>query len=358
MATDGGAATEYRHLVVALDGSPVSEQALPHAVALAKAFRAELTLIRIVPSLHSVAELAVTSVEPGEVGAVFEAQEISAEEREADAYLKLVQERVAKEGITVTTRLGLGPEARAIVSLAEKLKADLLVLATHGRGGLARIVLGSVAEAVLRAAPCPVFLVRAADVRETGEVAGPSSGQLLSFEEDARRLGPLAPKPLGVRTIDVNRIVGSVGRARELGLDFRPPVRSQRRVDDQRFNNIVRALERGEVLPPIEAYKLGYNYYVLDGNHRVAAAKLLHQPDIDAVVTEFLPISNEESAIVFAERRHFEAFTGLTRIGASRVGHYPRLEQLIHDYSNDLSNRPAGLTGWCEGDVKEAARHW
>lgn len=349
----------YKKIVVGLDGSAVSERALPHAVALAKAFASELVLLRVVSGPRSLPDAVAAPAEAGEATGVYEAQLLSIEEQEAQVYLEAIQQKLTSELSAISWRIALGSEARAIVEEAKEIQADLLVLATHGRGGLARLVLGSVAEAVVRSAPCPVFLVRVVEEHATAtDSAQAPIGQLLSFEEDARKLGPLAPKPLGVRTVDVQRIVGSVGRARELGPDFRPPLRAQRRNDDERFYRIVKALERGEVLPPIEAYKLGYNYYVLDGNHRVAAAKMLGQKDIDAIVTEFLPISDEDTARVFTERRHFEALTGLTRIGATRVGHYPRLEQLIQSYAEDPTHRPTDLAVRPDGDFKEAARHW
>jgi hypothetical protein len=158
--------------------------------------------------------------------------------------------------------------------------------------------------------------------------------------------------------IDVNRVVGSVGRARELNADFRPHGRARRRSDEQRFANIMAAIEAGLSLPPIDVYKLGYHYYVLDGNHRVAAAKARHQADIEAIVTEFLPICDEESAEVFAERRQFERATGLTRIGATRVGHYPAIASLIREFAEDLTEREASLGGLSGNPLYAAASRW
>ena len=347
----------YKRILVALDGSGAGELALPHAVALARAFTAELILLRVVLGTRPVPDvLGTTGAEGAPPPSSVDVQSLTAEQREAESYLDTVIARIAAPDLTVTRRVHIGPVARTIADEAIVTQADLLVLATRGRGGLARLMLGSVAEEVLRTAPCPAFLVPVTTPSRPPEVL-PPSGQVRSFEDDARAVGALAPKPVGLRTIDVRRIVGSVGRARELNPDFRPPFRAQRRGDDERFEGIVRALDRGEVLPPIEVYKLGYHYYVLDGNHRVAAAKARHQRDIDAVVTEFLPVSSEEGAKVFSERRDFERATGLTRVGASRVGHYPRLEQIIREYAEgqpDLSSPLAPRLG----DLRETARHW
>jgi nucleotide-binding universal stress UspA family protein len=346
----------YERIMVALDGSGASEAALPHGLALARACAAELLLLRVVAGTGALPELALSAAEPSPAPSAVDAQALAGEESEALSYLDSIIARLEAPDVRIRRKVTVGPVARTIAAEAERYRADLLVLATHGRGGLARLVLGSVAEAMLRLTPCPAVLVPVSPALRAEEAA--AAGQVLSFEEEARRGGPLAPKPLGLRTVDVARIVGSVGRARELGPDFRPPLRSQRRMDDERYEGIVKALARGEVLPPIEVYKVGYNYFVLDGNHRVAAAKATHQRDIDAIVTEFLPVSNEESATVFGERREFERVTGLTRIGASRAGHYPRLEELIRHYAQDPANRPTGYAAWQEDDLGSAARHW
>ena len=112
---------------------------------------------------------------------------------------------------------------------------------------------------------------------------------LLSFVESAERVGPVARRLPRLTTVEVVHIVGSVGRAKELGADFRPRRGSRRKHDEQRLERIRKALERGHVLPPVELYQLGSGFYVLDGHHRVAAALLNGQPEIDAVVVDHVP---------------------------------------------------------------------
>src|SRR5205085_7503151 len=135
---------------------------------------------------------------------------------------------------------------------------------------------------------------------------------LRSFQEDADRAGALTQRKLGLRTIETSRIVGSVGRSQELGPDFRPPVRRRRRIDEERFRKITRAIETGAEMPPIDVHKLGFGYYVLDGHHRLAAALQNGQVEIDANVTEFVPAADEQAPELFATRRQFELDTGLT----------------------------------------------
>ncbi|HET6318472.1 MAG TPA: ParB N-terminal domain-containing protein [Chloroflexota bacterium] len=94
-----------------------------------------------------------------------------------------------------------------------------------------------------------------------------------------------------VETVDTQRIIGSVSRAHEVRRDFRPPRRSRRRSDNQRYDSIVRAMQRGRELPPIELYRLGDDYYVVDGHHRVAAALEVGQLAMDAQVVEFASLN-------------------------------------------------------------------
>jgi hypothetical protein len=153
-------------------------------------------------------------------------------------------------------------------------------------------------------------------------------------------------RDLGLRMVEVARIVGTVGRAQELGADFRPLQR--RRADDERFARIFSSMRRGDALPPVDLYKLGFGYYVLDGHHRVAAAKALGQREIDAHVTEFLPLGDPRAARTFAERRAFEQSTGLSNVGATRPETYGELAGLIDAYRKQQGIR----------DYRDAAQRW
>jgi hypothetical protein len=118
-----------------------------------------------------------------------------------------------------------------------------------------------------------------------------------SFTEDARRLGAVPARLPRLETVDVERIVGSVGRAHELGRDFRPPRRQRRQSDNERFAFIVRALRTGRQLPAVELYRLGDEYYVVDGHHRIAAVLAVGQLAVDAHVTEYVATAVEPSAV-------------------------------------------------------------
>jgi nucleotide-binding universal stress UspA family protein len=81
------------------------------------------------------------------------------ERREAETYLAGIAARLAADGVRVTTEVRAGFADQEILAAVQP--GDLLALASHGRGGLGRILLGSVAEKVTREAPVPVLLVRA-----------------------------------------------------------------------------------------------------------------------------------------------------------------------------------------------------
>ncbi len=110
-----------------------------------------------------------------------------------------------------------------------------------------------------------------------------------SFTDEQRRAGAVHQRMARTETVQTQQIVGSVSRAHELRRDFRPPRNQRRRNDNERFERIVRAMKRGHELPLIELYRLGDEYYVVDGHHRVAAALTVGQLAMDAHVVEFMP---------------------------------------------------------------------
>lgn len=147
----GGTDAGPWHLLVALDGSRAAEASLPQAAALARALGASLGLVRVVPGSPGVPE---TEREP--VGAV----------REAERYLRRVAIQLQAAGMepdAVQFGVRRGSVAQALLDEAASRGACMLVLATHARSGLARVVRGSVAAAVVARATLPVLLVRIAN---------------------------------------------------------------------------------------------------------------------------------------------------------------------------------------------------
>ena len=133
--------TEFKRILVALDGSDASEKTLPYAIMLAKQFDSEVTLL---------------SVPEGD-----ESEELRQRVRR---YLEKMTTLMQEAGIeTQAIVTGQGP-ARTIVSVSETEDIDLVIISTRGRGGVERFMVGSAADRVVRQTVCPVFLVPAHDV--------------------------------------------------------------------------------------------------------------------------------------------------------------------------------------------------
>jgi len=148
----------YTRIVVPLDGSELAEVALPNANELSRMSRAPLHLVRVVDVMTGRPHGTYLAVE-----AAGYAEALKVEETESAAYLAAMKERLERSGYVVTTELRRGPASHEITQLARS--GDVIVMATHGRGGLRRWLLGSVAEEVVRHAPVPVLLVRADGIR-------------------------------------------------------------------------------------------------------------------------------------------------------------------------------------------------
>jgi nucleotide-binding universal stress UspA family protein len=139
-----------RRALITLDGSMVAEAILPAFLRVAYPLGLDIVLIRVVPTVP------LASEDPGH------AQD-SAERMKADAeaYLRAVAATLSLDGLRVDTVVRTGEAPQEIIAVAQEVRADLIAMTTHGRTGLSRLLFGSVAEAVLRAAPVPVFIVRA-----------------------------------------------------------------------------------------------------------------------------------------------------------------------------------------------------
>ena len=110
------------------------------------------------------------------------------------------------------------------------------------------------------------------------------SDSLASFEEARRELGGFIQVPRGIRTVPVAKIVGSVGRTRDFDEAFLPTRGSAA----TRWKRVDRAFYGAEELPPVRLFKVGDEYFVEDGNHRVSVARYQGVEMIDAEVVELL----------------------------------------------------------------------
>jgi nucleotide-binding universal stress UspA family protein len=153
----------YERVLVALDGSAAAEAVLPHVQALAAKFSSTVLILWVVPPAeqHVVGSSPGAGSTAGTLGGARDPALLAAAERQQlAAYLRRLTARLRRRGLDVHSEQREGLAAERIVQRAREWPADLIAMTTHGRGGLERLVLGSVAEAVLRQAPCPVLLVR------------------------------------------------------------------------------------------------------------------------------------------------------------------------------------------------------
>lgn len=150
-----------------------------------------------------------------------------------------------------------------------------------------------------------------------------------SLQEEYGGIGYLKTRSLGVQAIEVDKIVGSVGRPQDLDKNFR----FKWRKPSERYLSIKRKMEEGEILPPIDVYKIRDEYYVLDGHHRVAVAKELKQKFIDANVIQAYPLRPKKEDIIYSYRESFREKTGLDIEMTEMVGYENFLSE-IEDYAS------------------------
>jgi nucleotide-binding universal stress UspA family protein len=140
-------------IVCPVDFSPFSARALEHALRVARVLGARLLVLHVVPPLPSLREgSGFPFVDAPEE--IARAQRATAEDE-----LQRLCAPFSGHGVPLETRVEEGDPARSIRAFAQNWPADLLVMGTHGRGGFERFVLGSVAEKVIRSAPCAVLAV-------------------------------------------------------------------------------------------------------------------------------------------------------------------------------------------------------
>jgi nucleotide-binding universal stress UspA family protein len=144
---------EIKSILCPVDFSESSDHALHYAVALAQAYQAGLHLLHVVqPPLMTV---------PGDpLVPEFSSEVLEDIASAAQRRLDEIAETTGTDVPEVTTQIATGSAFMEIVTIARDRNIDLIVLGTHGRTGLAHVMIGSVAEKVVRKAPCPVLTVK------------------------------------------------------------------------------------------------------------------------------------------------------------------------------------------------------
>jgi nucleotide-binding universal stress UspA family protein len=146
----------YQTILVPLDGSKRAEAILRHVEALARRFGAQVVLLSVVepiyPNIGTQAAL----------GAHYE-QCYEDRGEEARSYLSMECRRLRAKGIDARVDVSYGPVVGAILAAAERVEADLIAMASHGRSGLSQVFYGSVAAGVLHRIDRPLLLIRSHD---------------------------------------------------------------------------------------------------------------------------------------------------------------------------------------------------
>lgn len=143
-------------ILVPLDGSPLSESVLPVVEGMARAFGSTLVLFHAVTPIAAYPGLETAQIPVGDVLEGLQAQ--------AERFLGGVSQRLESSGFRVERMVSIGFAVDEIVGAARDARADLIALATHGRSGLGRWIMGSVASAVVRRADLPCLVIRPEEV--------------------------------------------------------------------------------------------------------------------------------------------------------------------------------------------------
>ena len=155
----------FQHLMIAVDGSELSEKAVRHGCLLAKALNARVTLVTVRVALLNVS----TSFGPPMFNLYTSQIGLFADQGEFEAQSKTHAQNLLKHAAELATELGITAEItlrehelpwRGILDAAQACSADLLVMASHGRGGVGALILGSETQKVLTHSTLPVLVVR------------------------------------------------------------------------------------------------------------------------------------------------------------------------------------------------------
>lgn len=144
----------FKKILVPLDGSELSEGVLPHVNTLAKCMRSQVVLLRVISA-------PVYETMYADALIAHPAQDAETGSRaHSEGYLQRIAFDAFAPEVHVTYEVSGGPIAETILDYASGIEADLIAMSTHGRNGLARMVIGSVADEIVRRSHLPVLLVR------------------------------------------------------------------------------------------------------------------------------------------------------------------------------------------------------
>jgi nucleotide-binding universal stress UspA family protein len=146
----------YKVILVPLDGSARAEAILPHVADLARCYQARVVFVQVV-------EPEPLIIGPDVVYPMINQEMVEERTRAAEAYLATKKAEFSKKGLQVETYVAHGPVVEEIIRYANRTRADLIAMASHGRTGLSRVFYGSVAAGVLNRIDRPLLLIRASE---------------------------------------------------------------------------------------------------------------------------------------------------------------------------------------------------
>jgi DNA-binding Lrp family transcriptional regulator len=159
--------------------------------------------------------------------------------------------------------------------------------------------------------------------------------EIKSFNDDQIKEAAFDARDRGIRTVPMSRIVGSVGRYQ----DFDSRFRFKHNMPSERLQRITEAMREGRPLGPVKLYQIKDDYYVLDGNHRISAAKHLGQDEILAHIFEFIPSENTLQNLLYRERADFSDHTKLPgEINLTEISQYAHLLDQITDHQLNMQS--------------------
>lgn len=186
-----------KHILVPLDGSELSESVLPYVVTLAKGLGADVVL------LQAVEDSMIDPIGQGRVAWESYQEALEGADNAARSYLQQQASRLERLGLGATTHLGHGRPFDVILNYADEYQADLIAMSTHGRSGITRLILGSVAGRVLHGTKIPLLLVNPKEEDMPQPDAAPSDILIpLDMSQDGEAVLPIArelAKGLGLK---------------------------------------------------------------------------------------------------------------------------------------------------------------
>lgn len=143
----------YQHLLIAVDDSPISYAAVEHGLALSKLCKSKVTLVSVV-AIDPFVGVDFYKIAPAVTDYFMHA------EQHAQLRLKDIEQTFLNENIQPQSKIFHGEPAQGILSVADEVGADLIIMGSHGRTGIKKFMLGSVAQAILAQSAIPVLTIK------------------------------------------------------------------------------------------------------------------------------------------------------------------------------------------------------